>query len=448
MTSDRPLPETDGLSLVAAVVAVLALIGTLFGVGLGMRAVDESKTNRAASTKAVAESVTVHEKEFSISPSAINVGQGGSLKVENDGTMVHNLQIVGHDEITPDIQPGKSATLDLSKLPAGSYEVQCAIPGHAAAGMKGTLVIGAGGTAAGTTATTMKMTPDAMDKGAHDAVAKFPAKTEGLGAQVMDPTIVNGVKVFDLTAKAVKWEVEPGKFVDAWTYNGVAPGPTIHVNVGDHVRVILHNQLPESTSIHFHGIKVPNAMDGVPDITQDAVKPGTTFTYEFTTQEPAVGIYHSHHDGSVQVPNGQFGAFLVGEMPVPSGVTVSQEFPMILNDAGTIGLSLNGKSFPATAPVVAKQGDYFLVHYMNEGLLVHPMHLHGMPGLVVAKDGFPLAQPYYADTVLVGPGERYSVLVHATEVGTWAWHCHILSHAENPQGALFGMTTALVVNKA
>ena len=119
---------------------------------------------------------------------------------------------------------------------------------------------------------------------------------------------------------------------------------------------------------------------------------------------------------------------------------------MVLNDAGVIGLSLNGKGYPATAPISAKPGDVLLVHYYNEGLLAHPMHLHHVPTLVVAKDGIPLDSPYWLDTLNVAPGERYSLLIMPTtnDIGVWAWHCHILNHAENDDG-LFGMVTALVV---
>jgi FtsP/CotA-like multicopper oxidase with cupredoxin domain len=137
------------------------------------------------------------------------------------------------------------------------------------------------------------------------------------------------------------------------------------------------------------------------------------------------------------------GAFLIGDEPVPAGVAVSQEVPMVLNDAGVIGLMLNGKSFPATAPVVAKQGQWVEVHYMSEGLQIHPMHLHGLPQLVIAKDGFPIA-PYQVDTLSVAPGERSTVLVHATDPGVWAWHCHILTHAERADG-MFGMVTTFIV---
>ena len=233
--------------------------------------------------------------------------------------------------------------------------------------------------------------------------------------------------------------------MEAWTYNGTVPGPTIKVAVGDKVRVVLKNQLPESTVMHFHGLEVPNAMDGVPDITQPPIKPGQSFTYEFVAKGPAVGMYHSHYDAAKQVTNGMAGAFFVGDMPLPAGTGApAQQVPMVLNDAGTIGLTINGKSYPATAPIQAKLGDWIEVHYFNEGLQIHPMHLHGLPQKVIAQDGFPLPQPYQADTVMVAPGQRITVLVHATDPGVWAFHCHILTHAENDTG-MFGMVTALIV---
>jgi FtsP/CotA-like multicopper oxidase with cupredoxin domain len=120
---------------------------------------------------------------------------------------------------------------------------------------------------------------------------------------------------------------------------------------------------------------------------------------------------------------------------------------MVLNDAGVIGFSLNGKSFPATAPIIANAGDTVEIHYLNEGQQIHPMHLHGIRQLVTAKDGNALAEPYLADTVSVAPGERYTVLVKATaaEKGVWAYHCHILSHAEKDDGMMYGMVTAFIV---
>jgi FtsP/CotA-like multicopper oxidase with cupredoxin domain len=121
---------------------------------------------------------------------------------------------------------------------------------------------------------------------------------------------------------------------------------------------------------------------------------------------------------------------------------------MVLNDAGVIGLTLNGKSFPATAPLVLQTGDWASVTYYNEGLMAHPMHLHMFPQLVYAKDGIPLDEPYWADTVNIAPGERYTVLVHpsAANLGVWAYHCHILTHAETNQG-MFGMVTTFIVKQ-
>lgn len=300
---------------------------------------------------------------------------------------------------------------------------------------------------------------DALDEVMLDSIRAFPAETEGVGNQLLEPTIAaDGTKEFELTAAITPWEVEPGKIVDAWTYNGMVPGPMIKVDVGDNVRVHIQNDLPMGTDIHWHGVRTPNNMDGVSPVTQDLIRSGEDFTYEFVADRPAVGMYHAHHHGHVQIPNGMFAVMLIGEMPLPRGQTISgvtipedlevaQEFPMVLNDAGVIGFSLNGKSFPATAPIVATEGDWILAHYYNEGLQIHPMHQHQFPQLVVAKDGFPLDNPYWADTVNVAPGERYSVLMHADTAGVWVWHCHILTHVERDEG-MFGMVTAMVVQEA
>jgi FtsP/CotA-like multicopper oxidase with cupredoxin domain len=291
-----------------------------------------------------------------------------------------------------------------------------------------------------------------MDQAMEIRAKAFPAVTMGeKGGQHFEPVVeADGTKVFNITVKEVDWEVEPGKIVKAKTYNGTVPGPEIHVNVGDKVRIVVTNEIGESTSVHFHGIRVPNKYDGVDPYTQKPIMPGETFTYEFTTLEPAVGIYHSHHDAQIQIPDGLFGAFLVGEMPIPDvlkakGYTqVDKEISMTLNDSGVIGLSLNGKSFPATDPYTLRIGQVMMVHYQNEGLMGHPMHMHQPVGWIIAKDGVPLLVPQPADTIWVAPGERYTVLYKAVDPGVWAWHCHILSHAEGPQG-MFGMVTALIV---
>ena len=344
----------------------------------------------------------------------------------------------------------------------------CKIAGHEANGMKTPLTISdtATGAATGSDAAAMGMSADehaamttaegdAMDQKMMDSIKAFPAATAGKGNQVLEPTILpDGTKHFELTASIIDWEVSPGNVVQAWAYNGQVPGPRINLAVGDTVEVTIHNELPLGTDIHWHGINTPNDQDGVAPITQDLVKSGQSYTYRFTTDEPAIGMYHAHVHGEQAVPNGMFGTMYIGDVPLPAGRTVSgiavpadvkvQDIPMVLNDAGVIGLTLNGKGFPATDPVVVNKGDWVKVTYFNEGLQAHPMHLHGFPQIVYAKDGIPLDPPYAADTILIGPGERYSVLFHATEVGTWAWHCHILNHVESADG-MFGMVTALVV---
>jgi plastocyanin len=449
--------------------AALAVVAVMFAFSAVLVAAHAD--NRTVGAPAGAVQVTL--SEFAISPAAISAPLGGTIVVTNTGTAEHNFSVRGTNVKTSNIAPGGSATLRLDGVKKGHYAVFCSVTGHEALGMHGTLDVGttaASGTDSMASMDTSAMSPAqmlainskmdaAMKSGIDDYVAQLKKgpNTKGVGNQLLAPKVsADGTKEFDLTAKIIDWEVSPGKIVKAWAYNGQVPGPWIKVAVGDKVRIVLKNDLPQSTAIHFHGLEVPMAMDGVPFITQPPVLPGKSFTYEFVAKGPAMGMYHSHNDAQMQVPNGLVGVLQVGEMALPPGTgPVAQEVPMVLNDAGVIGLSLNGKSFPATAPVIAKAGDWVEITYFNEGLQIHPMHLHGIPQLVIAKDGFGLPQPYRADTVLVAPGERYTVLVHATSdflgpnntPGIWAFHCHILTHAEGPNG-MFGMVTTFIVTPA
>jgi FtsP/CotA-like multicopper oxidase with cupredoxin domain len=286
---------------------------------------------------------------------------------------------------------------------------------------------------------------DAMDAMHEKVVKAFPAKTKGIGNQPLTPRVENGVKTFDLKASVVQWEVSPERMVQAWAYNDMVPGPIFRVKEGDRVRVNFTNNLPESTSIHWHGVEVANDQDGVPFITQQPIKPGQTFTYEFTAPNAGSHMYHSHHNSTKQVGLGLLGAFIVEPKDPGPHDKFDVEHIMILNDAMG-GYTLNGKSFPATEPVAAKVGQTVRIRYMNEGIMIHPMHLHGIHQLVTHKDGWPLPQPFRCDTLNIAPGERWDVIVKATNPGTWAFHCHILPHAEGEQG-MFGMVTALVVTK-
>ncbi len=451
----------------------LALFGTLAMAALviAIVAVTLGGDDDSAGATATAAPTHVSLTEFALTPAAITVPEGGALHVTNDGAAAHNLTIVDQDLATADIPAGGSEELDVSSLPVGSYEVLCLIPGHADSGMTGTLEVTAGDAAAATESTEPAamegmdmaggdaMTEDdyqRMSDAMNETISAFPAETEGLGNEELEPTVLaDGTKHFELTAAITEWEVAPGQVVEAWTYNGMVPGPQMHVEVGDRVEIELHNELPAATDMHLHGVNVPNSMDGVAPVTQDLVEPGESFTYAFEADEVAVAMYHAHHMAQMTVPNGLLGMFYVGHVPLPAGrtiggqpvpadVAVTQEIPMVLNDAGVIGYSLNGKSFPATAPIVGDRGDWIEIHYANEGTQIHPMHLHQFDQIVIAKDGYTLDEPYTVDTLNVAPGERYTVLVQLEERGTWVWHCHILPHVERESG-MYGMVTAVVV---
>ena len=185
---------------------------------------------------------------------------------------------------------------------------------------------------------------DQMDAMHEKGVKAFPAKTEGKGNQILTPRVMAGVKIFDITCKVVQWEVEPGRKVEAWAFNGVVPGPQIRVMEGDRIRMIVKNELPESTAVHFHGVETPNAMDGVPFITQPPIKPGETFTYEFVVPNAGSHMYHSHHNAAKQVGMGLLGAFIVAPKHPRAIEKADLDYVMILND-GFHGYTLNGKGF-------------------------------------------------------------------------------------------------------
>jgi manganese oxidase len=331
-----------------------------------------------------------------------------------------------------------AASQPVAAVGATSAATMDAMPGMAASASTA-----AQSTTAGATAAPAKDW-QAMNQMHEAGVKTFLAQPKTIrGGQRMEYTLQDGIKVFDVTAKKVQWEVTPGQMVEAYTYNGVVPGPEIRVTEGDKVRVRLTNGLgDEATAIHFHGLLIPNAMDGVPFITQPPVNPGETFVYAFVARNPGSHMYHSHLNSAFQVTKGLLGAFIIEPRDKGSYPAYDKEYTMILGD-GPLGYTLNGHGFPGTEVLTANKGEKLLVRFMNEGLMIHPMHLHGMPMTIVAQDGY-VNTPYHCDTVNVAPGQRIDALVECTEAGAWAFHCHILAHAESEMG-MFGMVTALVV---
>ncbi len=466
--ASKPAPEGSPvgsfvvIALAAIIVAIIAIIGAV-----AIAAVLTDDGGSGSGDAAAASQIDVSLSEFAIEGNFTVPAGNVVLAVSNDGTMEHNVVMRGTTSRTSNLAVGATETLDLGTLAPGTYELYCDIAGHAEAGMTVELTVTEGSAApdasGGAAAGGGEAEPEALDAAAMDqrmidSMLAFPADTEGRGNQMLEPEILaDGTKLFELTAAVVPWEKSPGEIVEAWAYNGQVPGPQIKVDVGDNVRIVVNNDTPLGTDVHWHGIHTPNDQDGVSPYTQDPISSGESFTYEFVADDPAIGMYHAHLHSQISVPNGMFGVFIIGDNPIPYGETISDveipadlvpdlEMPMVLNDAGVIGLSLNGKSFPATEPIVLEQGAWAAVHYYNEGLTVHPMHLHQMPQLVYAKDGIPLDHPYWADTINVAPGERYSVLFHAEDIGTWVWHCHILTHVEREEG-MFGMVTAVVVTE-
>lgn len=443
------------LIVLVAAVAVIGVVGLIQDDDDG-----DSVAGGAGAAAAVGPSVIdVSLTEFAIDGDLTASAGEVTLNVVNDGAVQHDVVVRETGEKTPLLNSGESASLVLSSLEPGTYELFCDVAGHAESGMVTNLEIsGPGGSGEAAAASEPEVLDGATaDQMMVDSMLAFPAETEGVGNTILDFEMVDGAKQFELTAAITPWEVSPGKFVDAWTYNGQVPGPQIKVNVGDTVRIVLTNETPLGTDIHWHGIHTPNSEDGVSPFTQDVIASGDTYTYEFVAEDPAIGMYHAHMHSHISVLNGMFAAFTVGENPIPRGQTISGvkipddlvpdvEMPMVLNDAGVIGLTLNGKSFPATEPLVLAPNDWVAVHYYNEGLTAHPMHLHQFPQLVYAKDGIPLDNPYWADTINVAPGERYSVLFTAGDPGVWVWHCHILTHVER-ESEMFGMVTAVIVQE-
>ena len=262
--------------------------------------------------------------------------------------------------------------------------------------------------------------------------------------QPLKPTLDGNVKVFELTIDEIEQHIDEVKPpVAALGYNKQWPGPTIRVTQGDRVRATFTNNLKETTGVHFHGVLFDDFFqDGVPFVTQKPIPPGGSFTYEFTANDAGSLMYHSHHNATDQVGRGLLGAFIVD--PKVDPVKYDREYVWISNDS-LGGFTINGHGFPATVPVLAAVGETVRIRFMNEGIMMHPWHVHGNVMKVVARDGHALGTAAFeCDTLGVNPGERYDALITVQTPGIWAFHCHILPHVEGTSG-MFGMVNTLIV---
>jgi len=261
-------------------------------------------------------------------------------------------------------------------------------------------------------------------------------------------TLDNGVKVFHLGAEPVKREFAPGMIVDCWGYNGLTPGPTIEAIEGDRVRLFVTNKLPEPTTVHWHGLIVPNGMDGVTGLTQPHIAPGETFVYEFTLRQNGTYMYHPHSDEMTQMALGMQGFFVIHpKNPAPDYYAdrdfciflqewfispgTSRPNPMIMTDFNLF--TFNSRVWPGTDALVAKLNDRVRIRYANLSMDNHPIHFHGHRGWITGTDGgrIPASARMPAVTVDVPPGSTRDLEFVADNSGDWPVHCHKNHHAMN-----------------
>ncbi|NUU02585.1 multicopper oxidase family protein [Herbaspirillum robiniae] len=272
----------------------------------------------------------------------------------------------------------------------------------------------------------------------------------------------NGVKEFHLVAEPVVREIAPGMKANLWGYNGQSPGPTIEVVEGDRVRIFVTNKLPEATSVHWHGQRLPNGMDGVAGLTQPGIPPGKTFVYEFTARRAGTFMYHPHADEMVQMAMGMMG-FWVTHPKDPNFMRVDRDFVFLLNaydiEPGAavpkvntmLDFNLwtwNSRAFPGIDPLVVRQNDRVRIRIGNLTMTNHPIHLHGHEFTVTGTDGgwTPPASRWPEVSADIAVGQMRAIEFDATEEGDWALHCHKAHHTMNAMG--HGVPTMIGVDQS
>lgn len=295
----------------------------------------------------------------------------------------------------------------------------------------------------------------------HNSHVVLPKKSSSprsnISARIITPNgssapfqFVDGIKTFHLTAEPVVNEFAPGLKAECWGYNGQTPGPTIEVNEGERVRFYITNNLPEITTVHWHGIILPNGMDGVGGLNQPYIEPGETYLYDFIFKHPGTFMYHPHADEMTQMGMGLMGMIIVH--PKNNAHAVDRDFAIILSEWKiTVGtskpdpremsdfniLTLNSAAFPGTEPLVVRTGQKVRIRFGNlSAMHNHPMHLHGYSFKVTATDGgkIPQTAQWSETTVLVPVGSTRDIEFVADAPGDWAMHCHFTHHVMNQMG--------------
>ena len=242
---------------------------------------------------------------------------------------------------------------------------------------------------------------------------------------------------------------------NCWAYNGHVNSTVIEAVEGERVRIYVTNRLPLATSVHWHGIYLPNGMDGVGGLTQPYIKPGETAKYEWTLRQYGTFMFHAHHDEMTQMGMGLIGMFIIHPRNPAPEYHVDRDFAIMLSEwaikAGTARpntlemtdfniLTMNGKVFPSTGPLVCKTGDKVRIRLGNLGAMDHhPIHIHGYHFRITATDGedIPLSAQWPETTVLVAVGQTRTIEFIADAPGDWAFHCHMTHHVMNQMGHEF-----------
>ena len=322
----------------------------------------------------------------------------------------------------------------------------------------------------------MIMTRDTPGESMRDMSAIDPdlvayrAAPDARGDRTLMPNEVVGVKEYELVASVIRWNILSHERVNAYAFNRQVPGPRIEVTEGDRLRIRVRNELPEPTTVHWHGLILPNSMDGPAEITQAPIQPGDSFTYEFTARQAGTFFYHSHDHPDRQQALGLYGALII--KPRDSArdrrydydqdvVIQLQEWleregytypAMLMEGALPNFFTINGKAYPDTERISMRVGERVRVRFIgSNNNFIHPMHIHGGPFEIVETDGNPVPEGarLLKDTINVGPGERWDVIWTARLPGKWLLHCHIPHHTTNDnieeEGA-GGLTTIIEVS--
>lgn len=350
----------------------------------------------------------------------LEAGVGDVLEFYNEGDQRHSVTVdeLDYHEV---IAPGERATLELEEA-AEELAVTCEFHDNHEA--------------------TLAVLDEGVDHehgrddtdGAEVDTDDLPRRGPDDAVEQLEYELVDGVKEFELSAEHIMWQHSEEQVLESYGFEGQLPGPEIRVTEGDEVRIVFENNLPVSTTVHWHGVDVPNEADGVPHVTQDPVEPGESFVYEFEATPAGTRFYHahgSHHgDEGEQVDMGLSGPLIIEpeDFAAPD-----HDYTMLLTERPEAGIyPIEGRVYPDPQIYEVSEGDRVRVRMINAGSSeIHPMHLHGHQFEVVAEDGNPVPQEtrQLRNNLPVAPGETYDIEFIADNPGHWVFHCHELNHA-------------------